>query len=389
MNPLAIKLRRLMLSTDIANLELALQMLQSNEDTQGVQMPQPYEVANELLYLHFFHLPALTELTQTKFWELRSQVQEIFEEVTGHTPAGLESFDGDFATFIGPWEHYGGNDFCRDINFEAYLNDLAKNIQEVPHVDIINLTEIMMESPIEYEYIGKIPVREVGRMYFCNYATQEKVLALLKKENEPNNLLHRDTYLLQLPNEWAKLGLHKIDLTDTTFETYPNNFDCFPTLNTLILHGTRTSKDYESDEYRNPEDAFVRLQEWPASLTALTKLAYLDLGRTLLGTPEEPAEIPHWLPKLQSLQTLYLPFAHLKQLPLILQKLPALKKLYIPQIYLSESDKTVWGIRHYQANKFIELDQEWFQGCLPACVIEVYKETIEEENTEWESGVEA
>jgi len=385
---LVTKLKNLMLSTDIANIELALQMLRTAESSQENQMPQPYEVANELLYLHFFHLPALTELTQTQFWELRAQVQEIFEEVTGHTPAGLESFDGDFASFIGPWEHYGGNDFCRDINFEAYLNDLAKSTQDVPHVDIISLTEVMMDSPIAYEYIGEIPISKVGWMYFCNYAPQEKVLALLQKENESGCLVHRDTYLLQLPNVWGTLNLQEMDLTDTTFETFPDNFDCFSDLKTLILHGTRTSKDYESDEYRDPEDAFVRMTAWPASLATLTKLRYLDLGRTLLGSPEQLASLPHWLPQLQSLQVLYLPFAHLNELPLLLQQLPALKKLYIPKIYLSESEKTVWGIRYYMGRQTMALDQDWFRQYFPECEIEVYVETIEEENTEWELDME-
>ena len=387
MNPLVIKLRRLMLSTDIANIELALQMLRITDGSQTEQMPQPHEVANELLYLHFFHLPGLNELTQTKFWELRAQVQEIFEEITGYTPASLESFDGDFAAFIGPWEHYGGNDFCRDINFEAYLNDLARSTQNIPHMDIISLTEVMMDSPVVYEYIGEIPISKVGWMYFCNYAPQAKVLTLLQKENNPCCLVHRDTYLLQLPNDWAALNLREMDLTATTFEAYPDNFDCFPSLEILILHGTRTSKDYESEEYRDPEDAFVRMTTWPSSLAALTKLRHLDLGRTLLGTPEQPAEIPHWLPKLQALQTLYLPFAHLKELPLVLQKLPDLKKLYIPQIYLSESDKKVWGIRYYLGGQLIILDQDWFQQYFPECEIEVYEETIEEENTEWEMDI--
>lgn len=388
MNPLVVKLRRLMLNADVVNLELALQMLQPDEDTSANEMPQLGELANELLYLHFFHLPGLRELSQTKFWELRSQVQDIFEEATGYTPASLESSDGDFAEFTGIWEHYGGNDFCQDISFESYLFDLSENIKSVPHVDIIELCEVMMESPIEYEYAGEIPIKNVGRMFFCNYAPQEKVLALLKKENKPNALEHCDTYLLKLSDRWADLDLQYINFTDTTFETYPNNFHLFPNLETLILHGTRTSVDYESEEYRNPEDAFVRLSELPSSLANLPQLKYLDLGRTLLGTPENPSEIPQWLVKLQSLEVLYLPFAHLGQLPNILQQLSSLQQLYIPQIELSEAEETVWGIRYYDEGKFIELDDEWFRKRLPKCEIHIYEETIDEENTEWEDDTE-
>lgn len=388
MNPLVLKLRRLMLSADVANLELALQMLQPDEDTPANEMPQPSELANELLYLHFFHLPGLQELSQTKFWKLRSQVQDVFEEATGYTPASLESSDGDFAEFTGIWEHYGGNDFCQDISFESYLFDLSENIKPVPHVDIIELCEVMMESPIEYAYIGEIPIKNVGRMFFCNYAPPKKVLALLRKENKPNSLEHCDTYLLKLPDWLAELNLQHINFTDTTFETYPNNFHLFPNLQTLILHGTRTSEDYESEEYRNPEDAFVRLSDLPSSLADLPQLKHLDLGRTLLGTPEHPAEIPQELAELQSLQVLYVPFAHLGQLPTVLQKLSSLQQLYIPQIALSEAEKTVWGIRYYEEGKFIELDDEWFRKWLTKCDIRVYEEVIDEENTEWEEGTE-
>ena len=117
----------------------------------------------------------------------------------------------------------------------------------------------------------------------------------------------------------------------------------------------------------------------------------LDLSRTQLGTEDAPSVLPEWLAQLKNLETLCLPFCHLKTLPLVLQQLPKLKQLQIPLIDLEEGYKKVWGMRCYtnlEEGVFDSLGIEWFRDLLPKVEININVEILEEQSEEWEEGEE-
>lgn len=402
-------LSQLLLSDDKKNLHLGLQILQNSvdayeeyleekeyaedpdyfdEDEEAPEplvepdMPQVAALANELLYLHFFHLFAM-DLPHKEYSDLDYKAGSLFEGTVGCSPESLEPQDGCFATFIGSWEHYGGNDFCMNERFMNYLDQLAENIKEVPHVNMLELTKLMMKSTVSHYYTRDIPVSGLGKMYYCNHASEAEVLALLREDNAPHELKYTDDFLIRLPDWTAKLDLQLIDFTDTTFEDFPDNFHLFPQLKTLCLYGTRTTTDYSSDEYRVPEDAFVRFDELPGSMVNLSELTHLDLRRTQLGTVANLGLFPDWLAELKQLTTLYLPLAILRSLPEVLAKLPRLKQLFVPNIYLEDDEKEVWGMYHYTSASLNAITLQWFEELLPDCKVETYQETVHESNTVW------
>lgn len=403
MNNTINNLNLLLLSDDPVNIRLGMQLLRNhaeayeqyyfekeynknpnNFDEDEVpeppvlpELPKPEEFANTLLCLHLFHLPILDLQYE---WELTSGIKHLFEKTTTYTLESITTPVGTFLDFIGSWGHYGGRTDCWDEQFIVYLDHLAQNIKEVPHTNIIRFTKLMMLSGVSYKLEGyDISVGKIGKMYFCNHASEAQVLAVLRKDNSAHTLKYTDDYLLKLPDYFSKLDLHAMDFTDTTFKEFPDNFQLFPQLKTLCLYGTRASKDYAPENV--PEDAFVCLDKLPDSMANLHELTHLDLRRTQLGTAENPALFPDWLAELKQLKTLYLPFGHWQNLPEILVELPRLKQLFIPLIAVGS--KKNWGIRYYSNNSYISLTPTLFKYLLPDGEIQVYQETIYTSHSIW------
>lgn len=391
-------LQRLFFSNDPTNIYLGLCLLapehkQEEEMNATIVLPEAplpalEEMLGDLIYLYFFHLSEL-DLPHHNSAEahIRDLANQLFQKATGFTLEDLETDDEEFAHFIGIWDHYGGCDFCIEDRFIEYLDKLAQNLVEVPKVDILDLAKVLMVSPIEYYYCKPASLAIIGQMYYCNYASPKEVLLLLKQQNKPHELIYKDSYLIELFNWLNELDLNHLDLSYTTFETYPNNFHLFPKLHTLILSGTRTLESYEYSE-GDITDAFVQLSALPDSIGSLSELTFLDLSRTQLGSVEQPATLPEWLRNFQKLETLYLPFCHLKELPIILQALPKLQYLQIPMLNLEYEGKRVWGIWCHTTDSFEELGLEWFQRLLPNAKVVTKQEELNDDdlNAIWKNG---